>query len=42
MPRMNDMDLPTIQSPKTLSAFSVETKPMRPPNGNVMTPKVAR
>jgi hypothetical protein len=39
---MSDMDLPAIQSPKTLSAFSVETKPIRPPNGNEMTPKVAR
>ncbi len=42
MPKINDMDLPAIQSPKTLNAFRVETKPIRPPSGNEMTPKVAR
>jgi hypothetical protein len=36
------MDFPAIQSPNTLNAFSVETKPISPPNGNEMTPKVAR
>ena len=40
--KRKDIGLPASQSPKTLAALSVEMKPIRPPSGKAIRPRVTR